>query len=113
MIGTAMALGLMAATKAGSDITGAAISSHAANKATQAQQASIGKAMDFQKQMWGQQQQYQQPYMNAGANSVNMLGRLMTPPGQPGAYNPMMPATQPMNQMPGYNPMTARLWGQQ
>jgi hypothetical protein len=88
MIGTTAALiGLTAAT-AGSKVAEAAMGAHAAGKAAKTQSAAVDKSMDLQRQIWGQQQQMQQPYLHAGSNSMNLLGSLMTPQGMPGAYRP-------------------------
>lgn len=90
MIGTTAALiGLTAASAAGK-VVGGAMQSRAAGKAAETQQKGADKAADYQKQMWGQQQQLMDPYRKTGGQSNALLGSLMLPPGAPGAYRPGM-----------------------
>lgn len=112
MVATTAALIGMAIASAGSKAVESGIQAHQAGKAVKAQQSSIQQALNLQQQMWGQQQQYQKPYLDAGNNAVGLLGSLMRPAGSPGAYNPTMPTQQPQNQFPGMNPMGPRMWGQ-
>lgn len=83
MIGTTMALIGMAAATAGSKVVASKIQSNAANKAAKTQVAAAGQAGDFLKQIYGQQQQMQAPYIAQGQRATALLGDLMTP--NPGA----------------------------
>lgn len=98
---TAALIGMGAAKLVGGAI-GAKKGSSAAKKAANIQTASANRAIDMQRQIWGQQQQNISPYMQAGGNAMGLLGSLMMPPGQPGAYRPGQPPTMPpMGMGPG------------
>lgn len=82
MIGTTAAiLGLMAAQGAS-----AAMNHVQQNKAKKTQTSAIQGAQNALASVYQQQQQLQAPWYNAGSQSMNLLGALMTPQGSPGAY---------------------------
>jgi hypothetical protein len=107
------------AIAAGGAVTGAVISSKAAKGAAKTQTEAGNKALDLQREIYGQQKQLLNPYVNAGSES---LGRLMsqhwgTPyqgPGSPGilAPNPYAPTPQSLgiqNGMPQRPPQAMSL----
>lgn len=97
MVGTTIALIAIAGAVSASHVAKAKIESNAAKKASQTQVAAGDKAANFMTQMWGQQQAQQQPYLQGGANAMNLLGAVMQPggwkgqpyptPNQPGLQN--------------------------
>jgi len=89
-IGTTAALITMAAVEAGTAVASAKIQSNAAKNAAKTQAGGTQQALDFQKQMWGQQQQLMNPYLQAGGAATGLLSSVMRPPGTPGAYRPGM-----------------------
>lgn len=90
MIGTGLAIGMMAAT-AGSQVAGAAMQSSAAGKAAKAQQAAAAESNRMAGQVYQDQMAMTQPFRQAGTQSVNLLGSLMLPAGSPGGYRPGAP----------------------
>lgn len=74
MIGTTAALVLGGAT-----IGKALLDHHAATTAVKEQQKGTDDAKAKAAEIWGIQQANAKPYIDAGANSVSLLGRLMTP----------------------------------
>lgn len=78
----------MAIAKGVSEYAAAKKTSSAAKKAAETQATGTQQALDFAKQMWGVQQNAQQPYLQAGGQAAGLLGGLMTPQGAPGAYRP-------------------------
>lgn len=84
MIGTtALLVGL-----AGAGIGKAAMNAHQSGKASRAQQEGAKKAADASMMAYRDQKAYQAPYVQAGGQSMNLLGALMTPNNAPGAYRP-------------------------
>lgn len=88
MIGTAALIGIGLAS-AGAKAAGAAIQSHAANKAGKAQEEGAKKAAEAVGRTYADQMRLMDPYAALGRQNANTLGRLM----QPGvAYSPGMQA---------------------
>ncbi len=70
-LGTAALIGGVAS--AGGSIASGLIGKSAAGNAASAQEQSANNALDFQKQVWQQQQQNQQPWLDAGKASLSKL----------------------------------------
>lgn len=81
MIGTAAALITMAIVNGGAQVASAKIQSNAAKNAVRAQQAGTDQAMQYAQNAYQQQQQLMSPYLAAGYQANNMMGRLIGPPG--------------------------------
>src|SRR5689334_23699255 len=98
-----IALGITAALGAAGGITSAVLGSNAAQDAGSQQAQSAQDALEFQKQVFQQQQQNQAPYLAAGYASLGELmdsikngtfgpGSLGTPPPAPTSTAPNAPA---------------------
>lgn len=79
--------------------------SDAAKQALAVEQQNQGKAADFQTGIWNQDQSNQQPFLNAGTNSLQTLSGLLNSPGQGllqnyGQFN--APTLEQAQQTPGY-----------
>lgn len=84
-----------AAIMAGSALAGGAMAANASKNAAKTQAQSAERAQQVNADMFRQQQQMQQPYMNLGNGAASMLGRLM---GSPAGARFATPAPQnPMN----------------
>jgi hypothetical protein len=94
MIGTTAAIIGLIASSAASSAAQAISTSHAASSAAKTQTQGAQNAMGILQGLYGQQQANLAPWMNTGTAANNLLGSLMTPPGQPGAYTPGMPMRQ-------------------
>ncbi len=87
-----------------------AISAYGAHKAANAskqaaatQAAGADKALNFNQQLFGQQQQNFAPYQAAGQGAVGNLGQLLSgarPPSMPASVQRVVGAPQPMAQGP-------------
>lgn len=78
--------GLIAANAAGN---AASTQANSANYAAQLQYQQEQQALNFEKQVFGIQQQEQSPWLNTGTSAINSLGYLMGLPGaQLGGTNP-------------------------
>ncbi len=82
-VGTALALTLAGLSAAGA-LGGAAIQGSAAKSAAQTQANAGNQAIDFQKQIFQQQQENQQPFLNAGSQSIGQLMQAL----QSGKFGP-------------------------
>lgn len=100
---------------AGSSIFSGLMGSHAAGKAADQQVAAQRDALDFQKQIWGQQQQNLAPWMSAGNTSIAALmkamgdgtfgaGSLPKAPAAPGPWTGTFaaPTSEEARNSPGY-----------
>ncbi len=90
MVGTAMLIGMAAASAAGG-IASSAINARAAGNAAKTQSKATDKALAFNQNAWDQIRGMNEPYLQGGTNSMNMLSSLMQPSGAPGGYRPGMP----------------------
>lgn len=102
---------IMAGIGAAGSLGGAAISSNAAGKAATAQAGSADyaaqlqaqeaqNALDFQKQVWGTQQQQQAPFLQAGQGAIGKLSELLGIPSS-GSYG-YNSGTAPLNTLTGF-----------
>lgn len=82
-IGTALALGLAGLSAAGA-LGGAAIQSNAAKSAAQTQANAGNQAINFQQGIFNQQQKNQQPFLDAGQQSIGQLMQAL----QSGKFGP-------------------------
>jgi hypothetical protein len=102
VIGTTAALITMAAVSAGTKATGAFLENRAAGKASKAMQQAATDSNRVARSVYQDQTAMTQPYRQAGAQSVGLLGSLMMPQGQPGSYSPQNPMMQtPLQQSAG------------
>ncbi len=72
-VATSTAIAIAAGVGAAGSIGGAALQSHAASSAADKQKASADQALDFQKQVYSDQQANQAPYLEAGKTSLAKL----------------------------------------
>jgi hypothetical protein len=72
-VATSTAIAIAAGVGAAGSIGGAALSSRAAGNAANQQAQSAGNALDFQKQVYADQQANQAPYLEAGKMSLSRL----------------------------------------
>lgn len=94
---------ITSAATAGTQLIGAKMASNSAKNAAKTQEASANKAIDLQRQIYGQQEQRLSPFVSAGQQAVQSLGQL----GQQRA--PMFNAQQPGG---GFTPQSLGQMGQ-
>jgi hypothetical protein len=100
---------------AGTSLFGGFMGSSASKKAANQQVDAENKALDFQKQMWGQQQENQAPYLQAGQTSIGNImadlqsgkfgaGSLPAVPTAPGPFTGKFsaPTLEEARATPGY-----------
>src|SRR5512138_2874348 len=78
----------------GSNMLGDYYQQQSANRATRTQFEAGNAARNMQQQLWGQYQQLQNPYLQAGQSAAGLLGSVMGSPyyqNQPLPANTMMP----------------------
>ena len=89
------------AITAGGSIISSLFGSSAAKKAAQQKAQADQAALDFQKQVWQQQQQNMQPYQEAGASSLGMLMDALKS-GKFDAGKFTLPSIEEARNSPGY-----------
>lgn len=86
---------------------GAKKSSDAAKDAAKLQADSAREALAFQKQMWGDTQRNQAPWLQAGTGAINTMTNLMGVPMMGPGTTPHSPATpMPLASIGGARPMS-------
>jgi hypothetical protein len=107
IIGTTAALIGAGIAAAAGGVASAAIGSNAATSAANTQSQSAQEALDFQKQMWAQQQANMGPYVSAGQTSIGNLmnsinGGTFGPGSLPSPPTFTAPTLEDARNSPGY-----------